>query len=380
MSFVCASPGGGCAPAALLDALPSAVLVVGAGGTIEWSNRRAVEVLGLRPESLDGTALGAILPQVAGYLLEHPATGTAAAGTAEAEERHRATHLRPDGSRVELGWRAAPFSLPGGEPATGLVFQDLTALEALREERDRLLQLAAVGEVLPAILHELKNPLAAVTTAVEVLLEEVPEGPVQSELHAILGEVRRMKLGFEGIGLLNHGLRRTRYQAVDLALVEAFRVLQPQFVAKGVEARCEVPSLPLLPFDAGSVRAILFNLLTNALHASSRGGVVTVRAELARGGRAFRLAVADTGSGMSAEVLARCRELFYTTKSNGSGVGLALCDSVVAHDGGELSIESAPGRGTTVTVALPLAETGASDSSGYFRRIPAPAAGTPEEA
>ncbi len=376
MPFDCAAAGRGCASAALLDALPTAVLVLGPGAIVDWGNRRAGEVLGRAPGALEGTWLGALLPDVAARLAEEPA----GAGAAGADSRHRTTYLRPDGSSVELGWRAASFVLPGGAPATGLIFQDLTSFEALRAERDRLLQLAAVGEVLPAILHELKNPLAAVTTAVEVLLEEVPEGAVQTELHAILGEVRRMKLGFEGIGLLNHGLRRTRYQAVDHALIEAFRVLQPQFAAKGIEARCEVKALPLLPFDAGAVRAILFNLLTNALHASSRGDVVTVGAELTPGGRSFRLVVRDTGAGMAPEVLARCRSLFFTTKSNGSGVGLALCDSVVEHDGGELAIESAPGRGTTVTVVLPLAERGASENSGFYRRIPAPGAGTPEEA
>ena len=114
---------------------------------------------------------------------------------------------------------------PDGSRCIVLLLRDITHTETLRAERDRLVRLAAVGEVLPSILHELKNPLAAVSTTVEVLLEEVGEGPVQEQLHAVLSEVRRMKLTFEGIGLGNQGLRSARYCPVDFAVIEAFRVL-----------------------------------------------------------------------------------------------------------------------------------------------------------
>lgn len=261
--------------------------------------------------------------------------------------------MRPDGRVVEVGFRGCD-TVVDGRATTTLLFQDLTGYDALRRERDRLLQLATVGEVLPAILHELKNPLAAVTTAVEVLLEEVEEGHVQTELHAILTEVRRMKLSFDGIGLINHGLRSERHAAIDYALIEAFRILEPQMRTKGIGCRCDVPALPLLAFDPAVLRAVVFNLLTNSIYACARGSSVEVEARLRAPGPVFELTVADTGTGMSPDVLARCRELFFTTKPNGSGIGLALCESVVSGAGGKMEIDSAEERGTTVRVTIPV--------------------------
>lgn len=232
--------------------------------------------------------------------------------------------------------------------------EDRTTFERLREERDRLLQLAAVGEVLPSVLHELKNPLAAITTAVEVLLEEVPAGHVQDDLHAILSEVRRIKLTLEGIGLVRQGLDGTRATAVDFALMEAFRVLEAQMRRKGIVARCDVPSLPLLPFDASAIRAILFNLVNNSIYACRSGDEISLDARLSEGGRVFEFNVADTGVGMAPEILERCQDLFFTTKPNGSGIGLSLCHTVVSRAGGALRIESKEGGGTRVRVRLPV--------------------------
>ncbi len=202
------------------------------------------------------------------------------------------------------------------------------------------------------MLHEIKNPLAAITTAVEVLLEEVDEGHLRTELTAVLGEVRRIKLALEGIGLFRTELHSTRRSAVDRSLREAFLVIEPQLRAKGIQGLLRVPDLPPLLLDSSVVRAFFFNLVTNAIHACEPGAEITASARL--DGETFELVVKDTGCGMSPEVLARCRELFYTTKSNGSGIGLALCASVAEGAGGELAIASRPGAGTTVTVRLPV--------------------------
>jgi signal transduction histidine kinase len=335
--------------AEVLERLPAGVLVLDERRTIVTANLRAVAVLGRPASALVSHPLAEVLPEVAEKLGQE-------GEPAPDDDRLRASFVRPDGRLVNVGFRGGD-AVVDGRSATTLLIQDLTGYDALRRERDRLLQLATVGEVLPAILHELKNPLAAVTTAVEVLLEEVEEGHVQTELHAILTEVRRMKLSFDGIGLINHGLRGERHAAIDYALIEAFRILEPQMRTKGIDCRCDVPALPLLAFDPAVLRAVLFNLLTNSIYACPRGSSVQVEARLRPPGPLFELSVADTGTGMPPDVLARCRELFFTTKPNGSGIGLALCESVVTGAGGRMEIESAEGRGTTVRVSIPVSPT-----------------------
>jgi len=317
----------------VLDALPTALVVSDADGVIRRANRRAAEVLDRDP--LIGVAVAELLGP-----WPLPRDGG----------RSERTLTRRDGSAVMVGLSASP--LAGG--ATVLVFQDITPWHRLREERDRLLQLAMVGEALPTILHELKNPLAALNAAVEILVEESAPGPVQDQLHAVLQEARRLRLGFDGVGAVGRRLRSPRFSAIDHACREAFRVLAIPARNAGVHTRCDVVDLPLLPLDPAVMRAIVFNLVTNAMHACAAGDTIALHGRLVASGLAFQLTVADTGSGMSAEVQRRCTELFFTTKRNGSGIGLALVQQAVTEAGGRLEIESVPGMGTCITALVPV--------------------------
>ncbi len=333
----------------VLDALPVAVVVIDEGARVVAANDRAGEILGCVPEDITGGAMSEVVP---GWARQHPAEAPIPAPPEDG--RFEFDHLRPDGTVVSIGLRES--ELPP-DPETGrlrlLWFQDVTPMRRVQQERDRLLQLAAVSEVMPSVLHELKNPLAAATAALEIALEEATTGQLQLDLHAILCELRRALLTLDGVGLLRPTGVRVRHGAVDLALSETFRILDGQMRGKGLTGRCTVPALPLLPLDPSLVRALAFNLLNNAIQACRRGDAIELSARLRDG--ALELVVADTGPGMTPEVLARCRELFFTTRPSGSGVGLALCQSVAQAAGGSVEIASERGRGTRITVVLPVA-------------------------
>jgi len=142
--------------------------------------------------------------------------------------------------------------------------------------------------------------------------------------------------------------------AIDLAVHEACRVLEPVAARVGVKLESRGPSLPLLPIDRGVMSGVVFNLVKNSIDASATGGRVRVEATLDRQRENFVLRVEDDGAGMSPEVLEHCTELFYTRKDKGSGIGLALCRRVAESSGGRLEVESELGRGTVVTVYIPV--------------------------
>lgn len=242
----------------------------------------------------------------------------------------------------------------GDDRQYSVMLEDISPWAHLREERDRLLQLATVGAVMPSILHEVKNPLAGITTVIELLIEDTKDASVRADLHAVLGEVRRIKLSLDGIGAVGRKLASPRFEAIDFAIHEAFRVLEPRMKAASINATCDVPVMPLLPLDPAVVRAIVFNLLTNAIHACSERNIVRLSAKLLDNGTTLELSVADTGAGMSPETLANCTTLFFTTKSHGSGIGLALCRNAAEQAGGSLSVESTLGQGTRITLRVPL--------------------------
>ncbi|MCA9609895.1 MAG: hypothetical protein KC619_30070 [Myxococcales bacterium] len=324
-----------CASAAeVLAALPVAVMVVGDDTLVRYANSRAASTLGAEVAMLLGRPVTELL-----------GPPTAPLGEADRDER---IVTAPNRHPRRIGYSERQV---GRE--TVIVFRDISGTAELRRQRDKLMSLAAIGEALPSLLHELKNPLAAVTTSIEVLIEEQPDEDLRDFLYAILTELRRMKLGFEGIGAVHNEVRSPRSQAIDHACREACRVLSGRAAGVGVEFRCDVADLPLLPFDASVVRAILLNFVSNAIHACERGNAVRVEVRLTRDD-VLQITVSDTGAGMSPDVLEKATELFFTTKPSGSGIGLALCRRAIEGAGGTLELTSVPGFGTTVQARIPV--------------------------
>ncbi len=310
-------------------------MVCDAAGVVRYANDSACDVLDRRRRTLVGRPMAEVLAPV----------DQLSAGGGQAE----LTIDRGGGDSTIVG-----YSMARSEGTTVVLFRDISQVVALRGERDRLLRLAAVGEVLPSLLHELRNPLAAITSAVEVLVEDTEGQSLQGELHAILSELRRMDLGFQGLGSVGRSLASERAQAVDFAVEEAARVMRPAMEAAGLKLTVVQPMMPLLRLDASVVRAVMFNLLTNSMHACRAGGEIVVRSGLVEEGAGYRLAVADTGKGMDSSVLERCTELFFSTKLGGSGIGLALCERAARHAGGQLDIWSVIDGGTVVALEVPL--------------------------
>ena len=232
----------------------------------------------------------------------------------------------------------------------------LPQLDTLLKERDRLFQLATLNEMLPAILHELRNPLAAIDTMVQLLLEETESEEIGNDLHAILSEVRRMNLTLKGVGSVSHDLISSKNHAVDFVIEEVVRVMDSLAGRAGITIRSDVAIMPLLPIDPSVISAIVFNLLNNAIAASEVNSQIEIKARL-HDRATFELSITDEGKGMTPEVLTRCRELFFTTKRKGNGIGLALCSQTVEKSGGEFLIESEVGKGTSITMRIPVTKS-----------------------
>jgi len=325
-----------------LDVLGAGVLLLDQHGAVQFSNQRAAVILGQSAAALVGAAVDTILVPLS--QLGAPTAGT---------ERLEIEIALKDGARRTIGANLSSFTDPDSKDVRYvLLFQDITSIIELRKERDRLLQYAALNQILPGVLHELRNPLASADAMLQVLVEET-EGQFQQDLHALLGELRRMGLSLQGVGAVGQRLRSDRYQAIDLAVEEAMRVMQGLANRGGVALWAQVATMPLLPLSIPVMKAITFNLVDNAITACAAGGKVSVRAHLIDS-QIFELVVEDNGRGMTGEVRKRCTELFFSTKTRGSGIGLALCEQAVKDAGGTLSIESEENRGTRVTVRVSI--------------------------
>jgi signal transduction histidine kinase len=217
-----------------------------------------------------------------------------------------------------------------------------------------------MGRLAAQMGHDLKNPLAAMKGAAQYLREERAQGRSIDDrtefLDLLIEQIDRLQ------GAVDKYQRLGRIEALRSPvqlneLVRSLVAMQRFGNADDVVLRAELAAdLPECPVDRDLVAGALENLLQNAFEAAPGVGTVTVRTELTsmQKGKGILLSVEDNGSGMSARTRERALDDFYTTKASGSGLGLAFVRRVAEAHGGEVSLTSKEGLGTTVRLFLPL--------------------------
>jgi two-component system sensor histidine kinase BaeS len=253
---------------------------------------------------------------------------------------------------VSLLWRSPrQVGVLSGVAAVLVVAFVLAFLRALRRvsrafgEQDRLRR-----QLMADVAHELRTPLAILQGRIEGFLDGVYP-PDEDHLAELLEETRHLSRLVEDLGTLAHaeaGALELRKETVDLGdLIRDVAASLPRPVTLGVP-----PDLPAIEADPVRIRQVLLNLLANALHHTPPAGTVSVEAEARP--QQILIRVRDTGSGIAPEDLPRIFERFQKgSDSRGSGLGLAIARKLALAHGGDIGIESAPGKGTEVTVFLP---------------------------
>jgi signal transduction histidine kinase len=235
----------------------------------------------------------------------------------------------------------------------------------LEQQVRRAATLAVAGRLASAVAHEVGTPLNIISGRAEGLLRELPaEDPARDDLKAIIGQIDRIS---RTIGSLLDTVRPRRPELRATPLTDVLDPLLPLLRhaarQRGVALETAVqPELPRLRADTGQLQQVLINLVVNALEATPAGGRVLLRAGRAmrNGAEGIEVAVADSGSGIPAEHVARVFEPFFTTKppGQGTGLGLAICREIVRGHDGDIALDSSAGSGTTVTAWIPATAAG----------------------
>jgi two-component system sensor histidine kinase PilS (NtrC family) len=310
--------------AAVLDRVPSGVFFLDADAVVQAENREAVGVLG----SVLGSNIDSLFP-----------------GLRQSDGPVELSVATARGPRTIL----ADCSAPTDDEVFIVVFEDVTRLREMEAAIERKERLEGVGRMAAAIAHEIRNPLASLSGALQMLADERRDELVDLAQR----EVQRLQ------NLVDQSLERVRPSPLRVRVVELDPVVHevvrsfgndPHYVQDVKVTVLGETAAPIL-LDPDRLRQVVWNLLLNAAQAMPEGGHIEV--ELAEEGRGVLLSVTDEGPGLTQEVAKRIFDPFYTQKRGGTGLGLSTVEQIVHAHSGTVAVVSAEGKGARFQVFLP---------------------------
>ncbi|NNE99814.1 MAG: PAS domain S-box protein [Pyrinomonadaceae bacterium] len=360
----------------IVESIRSGLVTTDLDGKIYTFNKAAEEITGYEGKNVRGTSVFELFGDIKREVLKSLSED---ANLTEYQPRYEIGFTTPDGFVVQLGYSVSPLFAESGEK-TGLIitFQDLTEIRSMEESVRRKDRLAAVGRVAAGLAHEIRNPLGAMRGSIQVLKSKSGQSPSQTNLMGIiLRESDRLN------EIITNFLKYARPQTssfndIDLRepIRDTFTLLQHSpDVADNHMLEMVLPDEPfLLSADVSQLKQIFWNLSRNAIQAMDDGGTLNVELSLAGKNRA-KIVFSDTGCGMSPKQVEQLFEPFSKSTTGGTGLGLSIVYQIVRDHNGTINVSSKEGKGTTITMYLPIEGVKAS-AEGPEQRLAKPTADT----
>ncbi|MFH1349760.1 MAG: ATP-binding protein [Pseudomonadota bacterium] len=335
----------------LVENMPIGLLAIDADGRIASFNQTAESVLQLSSREVLGRKADEIMPPQLECL------------TKELESEKEVIE-----KEIECplgGGKSIPMdvsvSLLKGDDGTFLgfiiLFRDLTEIQNLKREIERNQRLASLGRLAAGVAHEIRNPLSSIkgfATYFKERYRDIPEDQKTAEI--MIQEVDRLN---RVIGQLLEFARPIAIEkkpiAIQTIIQHSLKMIERDAQTKNIKIETRLsPEVKDVPLDPDRMNQVFLNLYLNAIEAMGNEGILSV--ELSQGdipGR-VRLDISDTGAGIKKEDLVHIFDPYFTTKQSGTGLGLAIVHKIIESHEGEVRVESELGKGTTVTIFLPL--------------------------
>ncbi|RJQ51546.1 MAG: sensor histidine kinase [Nitrospiraceae bacterium] len=262
----------------------------------------------------------------------------------------------------DLDYRVESLKDEFGEVAAS--FNEMAgSLKEQIQNMQRTEQLKVCGEIATGLAHEIKNPLAGIKVSMEVLSEDSSLSKEDRKvLLQVVGEVRRIEALLKG--LLNFAKPPVPQFTPSninniIEICMAFSIKLPSVSFGGGPKAVAVvknfdEGIPIIMADQMQLQQVFLNLLLNAVDAMPGGGTLTIGTSRRLEGKAIGIEIADTGKGIGREALNKIFQPFFTTKSKGTGMGLAITRRIIEEHGGVISVESEKGKGTVFRIVLPV--------------------------
>jgi PAS domain S-box-containing protein len=351
---------------AIFDSIEDGVCVQSLDSRIVCANRAFADIIGAPLEQIIGRTCAEVFgcANETGAIPQFCARrGADEAGRAEDEE----ISGKQPGQRLRS--RVSPVRDESGKVVAYLmVARDITEMVAHEREINRRQQAARFGELAASLAHEIKNPLAGIQGAVDIMIQRRnPNDPERKLLEGVRSEVGRIDAIIRSmLDRARLGISNFQPSSMNAVVHRAVTLAGHQAKAASTRGRIEIefvadPSPIVMNIDAAQIEDTVHGLLTNAIEAIDGDGAVVVRlSEVDREdgeGREVVIVVEDNGRGIPEEDLSRIFSPFFGTNPNGAGLGLPAVRRIARAHGGRVEVTSTPGLGSTFTIRLPRQST-----------------------
>ena len=334
---------------AVFNTLQEGVLVIDADGVIEYANEAAARLIGLREPAV-GESLWRLVPGL------HDSLATEAGAAPLVTREFELAYPSPRLVRLYM----VPFADGENGQRQAIILSDITAdrqstAELIENEKISSILLLAAG-----VAHELGNPLNSLTIHLQLIDRKLKKLKASKETRSLEDSIKICRDEVTRLdGIIKNFLEAIRPRPPDLAelylpeLIEEVLHFQARELAdRGITVEGEMPAgTPVIMGDRDQLKQVFFNLIKNAMEAMQPGGCLSIK--LRADDDSVYVALADTGSGIRAEDLAKLFQPYHTTKVSGHGLGLMIVQRILRDHGGHVGIESKEGVGTVVTLQFP---------------------------
>jgi PAS domain S-box-containing protein len=367
----------------ILGSIAAGVVTLDTKGNVVTFNAAAERILRLPADQSIGYPFETIVARLQADEVDQEDTRkmvSLAIETGQTVQRHQLHYYRsnPDEHVIVTGSASRLLNERGDYIGVVLVFEDITKEHEMEQELVRIGRLAEIGELAAGIAHELRNPLASIKGAAQVVLRDLSETNEITDLNAhrefldiIVNEVDVLS------GVTSEFLEFSRFApphiqkfSLNSLAMKRIQFLRPEFERCDIAIRQDFDdTLPDIEADPNQLERVFTNILLNSVQAMPEGGLLTIKTRFAGSNREdqVEISIIDTGLGMTDSQVEKIFTPFFTTKTKGTGLGLAIVQKIVDAHGGKITVQSRASEGSTFTIILPI-----SNDSNQMRTLQTP--------
>ncbi|KAA3608799.1 MAG: PAS domain-containing protein [Calditrichaeota bacterium] len=348
----------------VIQNISSGIMTIDPDGKVTFMNKSALNLIGYKSADILGEQIDMLFADKEEGLLILKQVLT----LKKMFESKEANIVAADGSIIPIGFSTTILRKENSDEETGIIFifRDIRDLINFRKQMERMDRLATLGELSAGIAHEIRNPLAGIKTSAQVLEESFSPGDFRSQLVSrIVKEIDRSnKLLQRFFHFAKPSRPKPDFHSLKNIIDGVYLLLAPRLMKRKIEfSSVYDENLPSIYIDESQFEQVILNLFLNAFDAMPNGGVLLVKAEYDPQSLVFEnqeypgiisILVSDSGNGISPEKLEKIFNPFYTSKSDGVGLGLSISSRLLEENQSKIEVESVPEKGATFKITLPF--------------------------